>query len=48
MIFEITSAPIYVALAYAPQPQIPYDFPCGMPHNFVPEGYQPAIEVHAA
>lgn len=29
----------------APQHHMPSGFPWGMPPNFVPEGYQPAIEV---
>lgn len=48
VISEIVSTPIFVALVSAPQHHMPSDFPWGMPLKFVPEGYQPAVEVPMA
>lgn len=44
VIYEITSTLIYVA----PQHHMPPGFPWGMPLNFVPGGYQPAVEIPVA
>lgn len=48
MISKIVSTTIYVALVSAPQHHMPHGFPWRMPPNFVPEGYQPAVEVPIA
>ena len=45
VIFEIVFMPIPMAPVSASQHHMPYGFPWGMPLNFVPEGYQPVIEV---
>ncbi|XP_050897313.1 uncharacterized protein LOC127104153 [Lathyrus oleraceus] len=48
VISEIVSTPIFVDPVSAPQYHMPSGFPWGMPHNFVPEGYQSAVEVPMA
>ncbi|XP_050897015.1 uncharacterized protein LOC127103815 [Lathyrus oleraceus] len=48
VIFEIASKPISMAPVNSPQHHMPTSFPWGMPPNFVPEGYQPDIEVPMA
>lgn len=48
LISKIVSTPISVAPVSAPQHHMSYCFPWSMPPNFVPDGYQPAFEVHMA
>lgn len=45
MISEIVSTLIFVTLVSTLQHHMPPGFPWAMPHNFVPEGYQPDVEV---
>ncbi|XP_050895263.1 uncharacterized protein LOC127101873 [Lathyrus oleraceus] len=48
VISKIVSTPIFMAPVSALQHYMPSGFPWGMPHNFMPEGYQPAVEVPMA
>ena len=48
VISKIVSTPISVAPVNAPQHHMPFGFPLGMPSNFVPEWYQPIVEVPMA
>ncbi|XP_050896210.1 uncharacterized protein LOC127102938 [Lathyrus oleraceus] len=45
VISEIVSMPVSMAPVNASHHHMPLSFPWGMPHNFVPEGYQLDVEV---
>ena len=45
VVSEIVTVPTSVTQINSPlQHQMPKGFPWGMPYNFVPEGYQPAVQ----
>ncbi|MCI65518.1 hypothetical protein A2U01_0086776, partial [Trifolium medium] len=43
VISEVVTVPTSVPPVSAPQYQVPDGFPWGMPFNFMPEGFQPAV-----
>ena len=45
VVSEIAATPAVVAPAVQGPNQMPQGYPWGMPYNFTPEGYQPAVEV---
>ena len=45
VISEVVATPVIVAPAVHGQNQMPQGYPWGMPYNFTPEGYQPAVEM---